>query len=252
MVAAALAYAKTTGKTVAIHKAGGRNPHVKNTQKYVTSIFSSIRTLDYLPDKFTPSFKLFEQAGPFSKWDPADSSSDSKNVILSGYFQYFPALQPFEQDILAELKKNLPERAPRKNVVGIHVRRGDYISIGYVITPMKYFAEAMAYMREHVDAPAPTFLVFTNDLTWCKQQPEFSGCAFSGEEDDVKCLADMVSCKLGFISSNSTYSWWGAFLGAHAANGLVCAPSTWVHKDWVKPLDGTLYPPTWKIIMDGL
>ena len=47
--------------------------------------------------------------------------------------------------------------------------------------------------------------------------------------DIVFDLALMARCKHHVIS-NSTYSWWGAWLASHAAQ-VVCAPARWFNDE---------------------
>ena len=95
------------------------------------------------------------------------------------------------------------------------------------------------------DGAALRFVVFSNDVNWCREQPTFTDCTFNEEGDEINCFASMVSCT-HFIIANSTFSWWAAFLGASSRGGVVIAPSVWIYKTGndVK----NLYPPEWTIV----
>lgn len=101
--------------------------------------------------------------------------------------------------------------------VAIHVRRGDYITTHrhfYVnLMETSYYQDAMALF------PGQKFLVFSDDIEWCKKQEIFKNCEFSEGNTDVKDLNLMASCK-GVIMANSSFSWWGAYL----SKGKVVAP----------------------------
>ena len=243
-LSAAIAVALRSNKAVALYKHGKNNVHVTEKDKYLKTIFRSFEMTDVMPDCSTPTYTCIKFDGPFVKWD-TECALGTENVLMEGYFQYLPAIMPFEKEIIKLIKRDLPKRRPQK-AVGIHVRRGDYISFSFSLIPLTYFKSAMDLMRDRISKNV-RFILFTNDLPWCRQQEIFKECTFSEEEDDVACLADMAACKLGFIVTNSTYSWWGAFLGAHEAGGLVCAPSIWIRPS-IKTRDGALFPNAWHIL----
>jgi hypothetical protein len=66
---------------------------------------------------------------------------------------------------------------------------------------------------------------------------------FMDEPNECKSLALMTLCHGGFICANSTFSWWGAFLGAHAQRQPVIAP-----KDWFKDEVVQLFPKEWIVL----
>lgn len=104
--------------------------------------------------------------------------------------------------------------------IAIHVRRGDYVNNPFYVDLFAdgYYERAMA---EFGDA---NFMVFSDDIEWCKQQEVFKNCDFSDQRDEVTDLNDMASC-VGHIIANSSFSWWGAWLSPH--KGKVIAPKKW-------------------------
>lgn len=110
------------------------------------------------------------------------------------------------------------------DMVAIHVRRGKnpinpseppYSENPFYVNLMKtdYYQDAMDLF------PDAKFLVFSDDIKWCKKQPIFKGCSFAkgNEIDDLNLMA---SCK-GVIIANSSFSWWGGYL----STGKVVAPT---------------------------
>lgn len=94
--------------------------------------------------------------------------------------------------------------------VAIHVRRGDYLLFSHQypnLMETDYYVEAMKEFE------GKKFIVFSDDIEWCKQQDIFNGCEFSEGNNEVQDLNIMASC-LGIITANSSYSWWAAFLGS--------------------------------------
>lgn len=106
------------------------------------------------------------------------------------------------------------------DMVAIHVRRADYVGNTFYVDVFGngYYERAMA------EFPNADFLVFSDDIEWCKQQDIFKGCEFSDERDEIKDLNLMAGCR-GIIMANSSYSWWAAFLGD--PNKKVVAPKEW-------------------------
>lgn len=104
------------------------------------------------------------------------------------------------------------------NAVGIHVRRGDYVGNEFYVDLMKtdYYQLAMK------EFPAENFLVFSDDIPWCRQQKIFAGCSFSEEADVLADFNLMAGCS-GMIIANSSLSWWAGYLG----EGKVIAPKAW-------------------------
>lgn len=103
------------------------------------------------------------------------------------------------------------------NQVAIHVRRGDYVGNPFYVNLMEtpYYRDAMALF------PDEEFLVFSDDIEWCKKQPIFKHCDFS-EGDEITDFNRMAGCK-GIIMANSSFSWWASYL----SNGKVIAPKEW-------------------------
>ncbi len=126
--------------------------------------------------------------------------------------------ETYFEDYKDEIKQLFGQGIGATDMVSIHVRRGDYVNNPFYVDLSKidYYEKAMALF------PDAEFLVFSDDIEWCKQQFVFDGCEFSegqSEEEDLKLMA---SCK-GHIMANSSFSWWGSYLG----RGKTVAPKEW-------------------------
>lgn len=99
--------------------------------------------------------------------------------------------------------------------VAIHVRRGDYVNNPFYVDLYltDYYERAMEMF------PDAEFLVFSDDIEWCKQQPIFSECEFA-HGTELEDLNLMAACR-GIIMANSSFSWWAAYLSPHAQK-IVC------------------------------
>jgi hypothetical protein len=116
-----------------------------------------------------------------------------------------------------EIKQLFSEGITPIDQVAIHVRRGDYVGNSFYVDLM----ETDYYERAMEEFPGEKFLVFSDDIEWCKKQEIFKDCEFSGS-DELTDFNRMAGCK-GVIMANSSYSWWAAYL----SKGKVVAPLEW-------------------------
>tara|TARA_R100000479_G_C6329356_1_gene180852 strand:+ start:26 stop:781 length:756 start_codon:yes stop_codon:yes gene_type:complete len=125
--------------------------------------------------------------------------------------------------------------------VFIHVRRTDYINNDGFVDLMKtpYYENAMNHF------PASKFLVFSDDIEWCKSQPIFDKCEFDNSETGIEALRKMTKCN-GAIIANSTLSWWGAWL--QKSDEDIISPnvkSTWLGPRKANRNTDTMIPENW-------
>ena len=138
------------------------------------------------------------------------------------------------------------------SAVAIHVRRGDYISnelykknIGAL--DLSYYKNAVSYLNSKIQ-DAECF-VFSDDIEWCESNLGFlPRVNFVRSERSKKGMANdlhsISSCKHHIIS-NSTFSWWGAYL-SKVQNKIVIAPKKWaLNQGYAPPY---IIPDSWKII----
>lgn len=112
--------------------------------------------------------------------------------------------------------------------VGVQVRRGDYLKHSRLnVTTPEYFVNGMRFISERV--ANCHFIVVSDDPKWCEE--------FFGYRDDVSVMPEqtpaegiqtLASCHHHVIS-NSTFGWWGAWLGERRHGGLVVTPEVWHH-----------------------
>lgn len=143
------------------------------------------------------------------------------NLELSGYFQselYF--LQ--HKDIIKQLLTPKYEVQLEPGLCGIHVRRGDYLNLTncYTQLDMNYYNQAMQ------ESGCSKFLVFSDDIEWCKCNFKGEHFEFSERHSDYEDLAIMVKKCQSLIIANSSFSWWGSYLNSND-NKKVIAPSKW-------------------------
>jgi hypothetical protein len=158
-------------------------------------------------------------------------------ACLSGFFQSERYFRDIAESIRKEVAppplttvdgRTFEERILRATAVSVHVRRDDYVSVGWNILSPDYYARAMSYVRARV--AGPEFFVFSDDLAWCRAHLARPGVQFvdvaGSRADPLLDLRLMAACRHHIIA-NSSYSWWGAWL-ATAPDKIVVAPSVWL------------------------
>ena len=99
------------------------------------------------------------------------------NVKLCGYFQSYKYFHHLRSKIIDLLKPNniINEKLNfyinnivknnTRYTVSLHVRRGDYLKLSefHRILPIEYYINAIKYFT-----PEHTFVVFSDDIEWCK------------------------------------------------------------------------------------
>ena len=113
----------------------------------------------------------------------------------------------------------------------LHVRRGaDYKRNDvHSLASMRYYSEAVKRVCENYEGAK--FFVFGDDPVWMREQfsrPEFVIVDHikpdtNGIHEDVHLMS---LCQNGAIA-NSSFSWWGAWLGDTQPNRLIFAPDKW-------------------------
>lgn len=119
-------------------------------------------------------------------------------------------LQPSRRALDAAEAKHADLLAlPSKTAV--HVRRGDYLlpEMPHRPCPPSYYKAAAELVL--ADAPNTRFVVFSDDIEWCRRELPLRDPVFVEGNADWLDLTLMTRCE-HHICGASTFSWWGAFL----------------------------------------
>ena len=182
----------------------------------------------------------------------------SRSTVLDGYWQderYFADIGPVLRDDLRfrpeedSRVRELEARILSSNAVAVHSRRL------HGVTPTNragasdaldanYYLKAIAAIADRVERPE--FFCFGDDPRWLIEQwPRDLPVTVvhdAGPGGEVTDLRLMSRCR-HFVIANSTFSWWGAWLGADPAK-VVAAPRSkglqyevrsaagWIEVDW--------------------
>jgi Glycosyl transferase family 11 len=177
-----------------------------------------------------------EPAGfPFWRYRPYFAVPDELFADLAGtesrdlgldYLQDLSNFEEIEDVIRAYFRPQIPlwERLATRfesllalpHKTSVHVRKGDYLTHNgfFVDLPVAYYAEAMSLT-------GGPYVVFSDDIAWCRDNLP-GDCLFMERNRDYEDLFLMAACD-EHIMANSTFSWWGAWLGG----GRVVLPREW-------------------------
>jgi hypothetical protein len=209
----------------------GKYLHEKIINK-IKRIIRPLRLKVEIDKSFNPDFlRIKDNYCIVGSFQSPKYFEEVNNDILHDYevsenFLAYQVHNNFEKNILSTY-----------NSVSIHIRRGDYVSnklfnsmLG--VLPESYYFNAIKYIRTVVEKPA--FFVFSDDIDWCKIvfQKEKDVFFIENEKSKRGAASDLklISiCKHNIIS-NSSFSWWGAWLNKNP-NKIVCAPKRWVSEE---------------------
>lgn len=158
-----------------------------------------------------------------------------KNIYVYGYFQNVI----YADQVMEELKKitNFEDEQTLKYkrnssnptvYIAMSVRCGkDYVDAGYHICNKTYYLKALEYIISQLNYANVVVRIFTDDIKQCKNilGNEIPNPEYIENTTPVEQLSIMKDCD-HFVISNSSFSWWGAYL-ANNKDKIVVAPKEW-------------------------
>ena len=197
------------------------------TNKYIGFFLKNI----IVPLMLTPLYKtriinLLEQKKdihlrPLPDWSETRGLLPFIRYVKTDFFQ---SEIFFDKTLVSDLKiKDTYMENARQIISGIsenytkvfiHIRRGDYINKSFkgdigIDLPKSYYENAINIIKEEIETP---IFIFLSD------DPSYVKCCFKGFEPKIILknssevdFGIMTLCEAGIIS-NSSYSWWGAYL----------------------------------------
>jgi hypothetical protein len=186
-------------------------------------------------------FKLQTPVYLIGFWQSQQYFYDIRKSIRQDFQFNYENIGAKNEEILFKIKENIFS-------VSLHVRRGDYLIENiYIASTLEYYLEAIQIIKKTI--PMPIFFLFSDDPQWVKTQlqPLIENSILVSNnvnENSWKDLMLMSNCNHHIIA-NSSFSWWGAWLGANP-NKIVIAPKKWFFDDKINTAD--LYPRDWILI----
>jgi hypothetical protein len=179
-------------------------------------------------------------------------------VYLYGFWQsekYFTSIENIIRkdfvlkDVPNEVNKKMLAEIDSSSAVCIHIRHGDNatkIAKKHGVLPLSYYHKAIEDLTKTVKNPY--FYVFSDEPEWAKKNLRLdfpsTFVSHNGDEKNYEDLRLMSHCKHHIIG-NSTFSWWGAWLGKKSGQ-LVYAPNRYFMYRDIPLWD--FYPVSWKIV----
>ena len=206
-------------------------------------------------DKIFYPYQRIEEISPFVFNSNILKYKIKKSSTIVGYYQSEKYFSDYRKELLKifEFSKSKSkqfkiyfDKINKNNSVAIHFRRGDYISPKlkdtHNILSYNYYQRSIDYIKKKVKKP--NFFIFTDDINYIKNTKfvKKNKCFLINTQSSYEDLHLMSTCK-HFIIANSSFSWWGAWLGSNKKK-IVCAPNKWINAnisindiipiDWVK------------------
>ena len=227
---------KTTGKLFS--HGNNENDHPIETWEYSLNCFNI--ECDFLGETDHIEFRYDEPYFHFN--DLIYELPD--NIDIVGYFQSEKYFEHCKEEVRKQLtpRREFSDKSQsflrdvlgkfehEGDIISIHVRRGGcykYKQNIHPSVPIDYYRRATQYFKREMSDPK--FIVFSDDIEWCKENFIWEDFIFSIGNEPIVDLVTMTLCDHHIIA-NSSFSWWGAWLNA-SDNKVVIRPDMWFGPD---------------------
>ena len=160
------------------------------------------------------------------------------NALLEGSWESYKYFEAISSDIKKGFTLKKPSerftelsRKIKKDSIAVHVRRGDYlIPHGKYLNGADYYNKGVERILKDKSLKDPQITIFSDDPKWCETELK-SLAGQPTEVFDEKLDSDteelmLMSLYGNNIISNSTFSWWAAYLNPHPDKTVVM-PVNW-------------------------
>lgn len=179
-----------------------------------------------------------------------------QNVYLEGYWQNEVYFKEFENDIrsifrfdnvkiysniIKEEEMLIRKAGSRSVCIGIRRYQECNKPSSFGLCDVDYYHKAIDIIRCKIESPV--FFIFSQDMDWVKNNIKIDNndvyfiSRKIGDKSAIDDLYLMTQCS-HFIISNSTYYWWGAWLGCYKDKSVICPSNdkfvNLTCNDWIK------------------
>lgn len=208
--------------------------------------------LTYTIDKNIRRFNLLDSSFEEKSFQYDKRFEDiSKPKRLKGYFQswkYFDAYQNEIRSLLCLKKesnalRSLSEITTTYQVLGVHIRRGDYVGLEnyHGLTSSSYFKNAVKIIQKL--SGFEKIMVFSDQIDIAREVFPGADYYISSKElrSSPETLILMSRCN-SLIGSNSSFSWWAGYISS-SNSAVRIFPRPWFTNASIDSRD--LLPPNW-------
>lgn len=169
-------------------------------------------------------------------WDDKFKVPKESFTVLGNFHSYLFIQPKIKETLINNLKSRnnsdsieaFTRMAYEEKPVAIHIRLGDYLSLDELnVVTKDYFTKAVMRMESNI--PNSNYWLFTNDeqlaLTYLPSHIASRLRVIPKSLNSAQTIEVMWLCD-HYIISNSTFSWWGAYL-SKSKNPIVIAPKNW-------------------------
>ena len=174
-------------------------------------------------------------------------------TYFDGYYSHWKYWSGIEKQLIADLDfSDWPLTSPNAEIAGeinespysvaLHVRRGDFVKLGWCFISDNYYVNAVKYIQSIVEKRIKAF-IFSNDAPYVKnnllKQLDFADCRIVDVNDNDSGHFDlylMSLCK-SVIAANSTFSIAAGILNKNCnfnnsdRRNMVIVPHSWGYGD---------------------
>lgn len=205
-------------------------------------------------------FRLAQSKRILVEGDAADAAPtvDQIPLVVAGYWQGERFFRPAKGAVRKLFQfPDLPQSIARARVkdagqtVAIHVRRGDFVNDPiaralHLVCDVDYYRRAWSEMRRKLGFCNAH--VFSDDANWAADNLGLDGeVSYVSDGAGQPAWVDMarMASHDHFIISNSSYSWWAAYLGCTSGKQVI-APKKWYRDRETRSL--RLCPEEWILL----
>lgn len=209
---------------------GGSSTQAKVRRRFLSKTCRTIQ----MPTSFDVTLPEteFKKAYVFGVFQNAEMVEENKVQILEK-LEFAPIQGEQNMELVSRITSE-------DNSVAIHIRKGkDYAALDWYnnTCPASYYHEAISRIRDLI-GKEPSIYVFTDNPHWVKDNlsdisytlVDWNPTSGWGSHFDMQLMS---LCKHNIIS-NSTYSWWGAYLNRNPEK-IVIAPKYWFNPNGKYP-----------------
>lgn len=180
------------------------------------------------------------------------------NTVYEGFFQSELFFSPFQEIIRNKLviKKKFTDgfgvkygHIYKKKTVVVHIRRTDYQQLSHLnlgnqdlTLPLNYYLKALSNFTD----PESNFVFIGDDVLFLEENFNHLNNKLVCHDDEIMDFQHLLNATACIIS-NSTFSWWGAWLNPNA-NKIVYAPKYFLGWQVQQEYPQNIYPEGWNII----